>query len=318
MPRHLARCVLLLASSTAAVTGCFSSDSASPPADASIQLDGEGALDATSSPDATGRDAAPDGPGLHDAAADAAADAGLPGDAGADARVCPPSTCTQVKVIFQGFIPGADGGNAAVEIAVDDATADGGPNATIVRTARAGDPAVGHENVLVGDFVTQSDGGLASPLQYSNDNNACDVPDFAGRSNEYYLAPMQGLPVDPAWYHPQCGCGGNCGGACVDGGVCDFESALYSQTCPNFGFNCVMTPRKIEAIVVTGAGADGGSDSTCEVCLYASTTPSPATLIRCVAPGATLSSTDLYGTADGGASPPALLRLDDGTSCASY
>jgi len=36
------------------------------------------------------------------------------------------------------------------------------------------------------------------------------------------------------------------------GGSCDFESEFYSQTCPNFGGNCVITPRRIEAIEQCG------------------------------------------------------------------
>jgi hypothetical protein len=222
-------------------------------------------------------------------------------------------------VIFGGWIAGADGGPELVQVAVDQGTLDGGANGTVVQTTSATDPALGHENLLVGDFVTTGDGGtLASPLAYANDNNGCDVPDFAGRTNAYYLAPMQGLPVDPSWFSPQCGCGGNCGGACLEsgtGGACDYESALYSQTCPNFGYNCVVTPRKIESIQVIATSAD----ATCKVCFYDATSPSASTSLRCVSPGTTLSGTELYGAGvDASASYPRLLRLDDGSSCASY
>jgi hypothetical protein len=220
-----------------------------------------------------------------------------------------------VEVVFSGWITGADGGNQAVQLAVDEATADGGANAMIRRTTSTSDPALGKENLLVGDFVTVDDAGTVpeSPL-YANDNNGCDVPDFAGRSNAYFLAPMQGLPIDPTWLGSVCGCGGPCGGYCLDGGasgVCDHVSTYYSQSCPNFGGNCVDTPKKIESIQVVATG----SDATCEVCFYDDrglTTPS---VLRCVAPGTTLSLAELEG--DGG-QPLGTLRLDDGTNCASY
>jgi hypothetical protein len=287
--------------------GCFGSSSPPPAPDASLSGDAEGALDgAGNSPiDATGGDGS-----------QRSSDGGEtnhPADAQA---TCVPSTCPSVKVVFVGWIAGADGGPESVQLAVDDGTPDGGPNGTVFKTIALADG--GAVNRLVGDFVTTDDAGTpASPLAYANDNNACDVPDFGGRANAYYLAPMQGLPVDPTWLAPQCGCGGSCGAPCpADGGAvgaCDYESEYYSQTCPNFGGNCVVTPRKIEAIDVVATNAD----TTCEVCLYRSTTPSASTIVRCVSPGNALSGADLAAlSGDGGTG--ALLRLDDGTSCASY
>ncbi len=291
--------------------------------DAAPSADAEGALDSTAgaSSDATILD------GAQDASADggpsgASPDGGLAdatSDSNSDARPCTVSTCTSVKVIFGGWIAGADGGSELVEVAVDQGTPDGGANGTVVKTTSATDPALGHQNLLVGDFVTTDDAGtLASPIEYANDNNACDLPNFAGRTNTYYLAPTQGLPIDPSWFSPQCGCGGNCGGACLDGGTggaCDYENALYSQTCPNFGYNCVLTPRKIESIQVIATS----TDNTCEVCLYDAATPSDSAILRCVAPGTTLSGTDLYGPGiDASTGYPRLLLLDDGSHCASY
>jgi hypothetical protein len=299
------------------LAGCFGSSSSpiTTPGTAS-DADADGALDSSTgaSPDATIGDA-----GSSDATGDGGGSATSDSSSDGPRGPCPVSTCAGVEVIFGGWIAGADGGPELVQVAVDQGTLDGGANGTVVQTTSATDPALGHENLLVGDFVTTGDGGtLASPLAYANDNNGCDVPDFAGRTNAYYLAPMQGLPVDPSWFSPQCGCGGNCGGACLEsgtGGACDYESALYSQTCPNFGYNCVVTPRKIESIQVIATSAD----ATCKVCFYDATSPSASTSLRCVSPGTTLSGTELYGAGvDASASYPRLLRLDDGSSCASY
>jgi hypothetical protein len=306
----------LLVSVLATTLGCFDSSSSSVPPDGSIAADGESDLEAGA--DATASDAG------HDDSSDAAG-AGVRCDGAAgctgDAQVTctASSTCSSVKVVFVGWIAGADGGPEEVEVAADQGTPDGGVNGTVVDTASATDPRGASHNLLVGDFVTTDDAGtLASPLEYGNDNNYCDVPDFAGRTNEYYLAPMQGLPVAAAWLQPQCGCGGSCGGPCLDGGTggaCDYESAYYSQTCPNFGGNCVVTPRKLQAIRVVATT----TDATCKVCVYRSTVPSASTIGKCVSPGSVLSPADLYEL-DAGASAPAgaLLRLDDGTSCAAY
>jgi hypothetical protein len=290
--------------SIAAVTsGCFSSKSFDDRPEP-VTTDGGGSLDGTLGDGTTAADGGPvgslDGSTIHPAC-----EAGSPGcTSEAGPIVCAPSTCGSVKVVFNGWLPGAaDGGIEDVQLAVDKGTPDGGVNGTVVLTANPNDPALGHENQLVGDFVTTGDAGTpATPLQYANDNNACDIPLFDGRTNTYVLAPMQGLPVDPTWYAPVCGCGG-CA-ACVDGGACDYEGVSYSQTCPNFGSNCVTTPRKIESIDVIANGAD----ATCEVCFYSATTPSTATLISCASPGTTVPAT----------SAPLLVRLDDGTSCAKY
>jgi hypothetical protein len=62
-------------------------------------------------------------------------------------------------------------------------------------------------------------------------------------------------------------------------------------------------------------------DTTCRVCLYSGTTPSTTNLIRCNAPGTALTAADLYGSHEpeaGSTAFPAMLRLDDGSSCAFY
>lgn len=307
----------LLIALAATCLGCFGSSSSPVAPDASLEsaddagIDGASAdaLDAASG-DATLGTGAPEGGGEGGDGGHASADGGV---------ICVPSTCSSVKVVFVGWIAGADGGPESVELAVDDGTPDGGANGTVLRTATPADG--GNANQLVGDFITTDDAGtLASPLAYANDNNYCNVPDFAGRTNEYLLASMQGLPVDPTWLAPQCGCGGSCGAACpLDGGpvgACDYDSEFYSQSCPNFGGNCVITPRRIEAIdIVPTTG-----DPTCKVCLYRSGAPSAATIVHCVSPGTEVSGADLAAlsgyAADAGAG--ALLRLDDGTSCAAY
>ena len=285
------------------VAGCFGSSSGGP-RDAGPDLD-EPAFDAPSFE--AGHDGTVgDGGGHGDGGA---------GDAGGDgAVVCTKSTCTGVEVKFIGWATGNDGGVANCEIAVDDGTPDGGPNGTVVPALSPTDPGIAGRNALVGNFVA-TDAGVVMPLEYTVDNNACNVPDFPDRQNAYYLVSMQGLPIGPSWGQP-CGCGGNCGGACdSDGGpyLCDFEQGFYSQSCPNFGFNCVSTPERIEEIDVIATSAD----TTCKVCVYDSTDPSQATAIKCVSPGASLQKAAFVG-ADGGATYPALVRLDDGTGCASY
>jgi len=226
-------------------------------------------------------------------------------------RVCPASTCSTVKVIFHGLIGGADGGPQDVQLAVD-------VSGKVQRSASASDPTVGHDNVLVGNFITDADGGLHSPVQYATDNNACGLATYGARVNAYYLAQMKGLPVDPSFYQPQCTCGGQCGAApCGDSGppTCDFENVLQGIACPNFGTTCNMTPRKIQAIETAATSGD----LSCKICLYSSTTPSATTLLKCLSPNTTLSAADLYAAGD--AAPvgfPVLLRLDDGSSCGSY
>jgi hypothetical protein len=301
--------VALTGSFAAGAAGCFGSSTSDDRPGSSIPGNDSGSLDGTLADGTTGADGGLDGTdndggSLDGSRVSPSCEAGSPGcTTEAGLVVCAPSTCGSVKVVFNGWLPGTDGGIENVPLAVDKATPDGGVNGTVVVTANANNPALGHENLLVGDFVTTGDAGVPStPLEYANDNNACDIPLFDGRTNTYYLAPMQGLPVDPTWYAPVCGCGG-CA-ACVDGGACDYEGVSYSQTCPNFGSNCVTTPRKIESIDVIANGAD----PTCKVCFYSSTTPSTATLISCASPGTSLPAT----------TAPLLLRLDDGTSCANY
>jgi len=305
----IVRCAVLGAAVT--LIGCFNGSSGAPK-DAGVGSDSE-----ILSPDATTTVAA-------DAASPDSSRTGDSSNGGPDTgveagRICTVSTCTSVEVIFQGWIVDSDGGPAAVSIAVDDGTPDGGVNGTVIKVTSADGGSPGNQNLLVGDFVTTGDAGaLEVPLEYANDNNECGFPLFAWRTNAYYLAPMRGLPVDPTWYQPQCGCGGQCGGPCVDGGsvgACDYQSESYSQTCPNFGYNCVITPVKIEAIQFISTTAD----PTCKVCLYDSTMPSDSAILKCVSPGTTLSGTSLYGgDADASASKPILLRLDDGSDCASY
>jgi hypothetical protein len=302
--RSLALAALLSAA------GCFDSSSTAMPAGPT--------------PDATANDGDLDASanGSRDAASgeDAGRDANDLGDARGDAHVvCPVSTCAGVEVVFDGWLPDPDGGVDLAALSVDLGAPDGGVNGTVVKTASTTDPRLGHENLLVGDFVTTGDAGaLVSPLEYANDNNYCQLPVYATRTNDYYLAPMQGLPIDPTWFTPSCGCGGQCGGACLDGGTggaCDYEDVSYSINCPNFGNACILTPRKIESLQVISTSPD----ATCKVCLYASTSPDASNLIRCVSPGVTLSYAELTGvSADGGAAYPLLVRLDDGSSCSGY
>ena len=316
---------LLGASAACALLGCFGddngngNDAAAPEAGGLLDATADTATD-VSPPDATGdaRADAPAGDATVDAGADAPSGDASPsaeaGDGAAEAG-CPKSTCTAIEVKFVGWVPGADGGLSTCEIRVDDATPDGG---TVYVTATASDPAAAGRNTLVGNFVTGADGGLASPLQYANDNNACDVPDFIGRRNAYYLSAGQPLYIQPSYGKP-CSCGGgNCPNACDDagtGGVCDFTNGFYSQSCPNFGFNCVSTPQRIEQIEAIAANAD----PTCELCIYESepTDAGPPQIVKCIAAGKSVSKADLV--ADGGTTAfPALVQLDDGTHCAAY
>jgi hypothetical protein len=226
-------------------------------------------------------------------------------------RVCATSTCSSVKVIFHGWVGGADGGPQDAPLAVD-------TGVMAKRSASTSDPSIGQENVLVGNFITGADGGLQSPVLYATDNNACGLANYGSRTNTYYLAQMKGLSLDPSWYQPQCTCGGQCGGPpCGDSGppTCDFENQLTSISCPNFGNTCLMTPRKIQSIETVATSGD----LSCKICLYSGPTPSAATLLKCISPNTTLTSTDLYAPGDAGpAGYPVLLRLDDGSSCGSY
>ncbi|HLK39499.1 MAG TPA: hypothetical protein VKU41_22240 [Polyangiaceae bacterium] len=312
---------LLGASAACALLGCFGDDNghdaAAPEAGGPADATTDTATDAAP-PDATGdaRSDSSGGDATMDAGADAPSGDATPSAEGGDGAAeagCPKSTCTSIEVKFVGWVPAADGGRATCEIRVDDAAPDGG---TVYLTATANDPAAAGRNTLVGNFVTGADGGLASPLQYSNDNNACDVPDFIGRRNAYYLSVGQPLFIQPS-YGKTCSCGGgNCPNACDDagtGGVCDFTNGFYSQSCPNFGFNCVSTPQRIEQIEALATSAD----PTCELCIYDSTDAAPAHLVKCIAAGKSASKVDLV--ADGGGMAfPALVRLDDGTNCAAY
>jgi hypothetical protein len=280
--------------------------------DGSARGDTNGGLEAGvpgNGSDGNARDSAPD-KSVSDVSSESSSN-----EASDTGQSCPASTCTSVQVKFIGWILGSDGGVQRVEVAVDTGTPEGGPNGTIYLTTSATDPNIGNENALVGNFVTDVDAGVHYPPQYANDNNYCNVPDFGGRSNAYYLRSMKGLPVNPIWQQP-CSCGGYCNAPCDDagtGGMCDYQVVTYAQSCPNYGYNCVVTPMRIEEIEVLPTSAD----PTCHVCLYSSATPSSSTLTRCVQPNTTLSMSDLRGS-DGSAQFPALLRLDDGTSCKSY
>jgi hypothetical protein len=303
-----------------ALTGCFADDNVN---DSGARETG-GPPDATTNvgPDGSSQDAAADvradgsvGDATIDTGGDSASSEASPGTDGSDGASeagCPKSTCASIGVKFIGWVPGTDGGNAACEIRVDDVAPDGG---SVYVTTSANDPAAAGRNALVGNFVTGADGGLVSPLQYANDNNACDVPDFIGRRNAYYLSLGQPLFIQPLYGKP-CSCGGgNCPNACDDagtGGLCDFTNGFYSQSCPNFGFNCVETPQRIEQIAAIATNAD----PTCEVCIYSSPSPTPGNLVRCIAAGKSASKADFVS--DGGAAFPALVRLDDGTNCAAY
>jgi hypothetical protein len=76
-----------------------------------------------------------------------------------------------------------------------------------------------------------------------------------------------------------------------------------------------MTPRKIQSIETVATTGD----LSCKICMYSSTTPSAATLLKCISPNTTLTATDLYAPGDAApAGYPVLLRLDDGSSCGSY
>jgi hypothetical protein len=96
-----------------------------------------------------------------------------------------------VKVIFHGWVGGADGGPQDAPLAVDTGT-------MARRSASASDPGIGHENVLLGNFITDADGGIQSPVLYATDNNACGLANYGLRLNTYYLAQMKGLSLDPS------------------------------------------------------------------------------------------------------------------------
>jgi hypothetical protein len=191
-------------------------------------------------------------------------------------RVCPASTCQSVRVIFRGAV--ASKGDVA--LAVD--------NGSVHRTATDSDPMIGQKNVLYGNFTPDG-------KQYTSDNTACGLPDFGARTNVYYLAPLDGLPVASTWY------------ASPD----PFKEERYCQSCPNYGCdNFISTPKRIEKIEILATSGD----LTCKVCLYRSAPASADSLIRCVPPNTTLSGPDL----DAMVNAPGLIQLDDGMRCGSY
>jgi len=196
-------------------------------------------------------------------------------------RICAPSTCESVKVIFHG----ATASKADVELAVDDPKV---PKILSVNPDAGADGAlIGQKTVLFGNFT-------ADKTQYVTDNTACQLPKFELQTNIYYLAQDAGLGVKSTLYPS------------ADGGSVDFQSTQYCQACPNFGCdNYISTPARIDEIEIQ---ADSG-DLTCEVCLYRT----DGSLIRCVPPNTKLSGDDLTSTM-----APALLKLDDGKSCGSY
>jgi hypothetical protein len=206
-------------------------------------------------------------------------------------RVCKPSTCQSVRVIFHGAIAT----QADVQIAVDEPNI---PRILSVDTSAgdagdAGDAGtlVGQKTVLFGNFTVDK-------TQHTTDNVACSLPNFAMQTNIYYLAQLDGLAVKSTWY------------AGPDGGSVDFQDTQYCQACPNFGCdNYISTPKRIDKIEIQ---ANGG-DLTCKVCLYRAGAPSDATLIKCVGPNTSLTGADLAP-----ATAPALLQLDDGKRCALY
>jgi hypothetical protein len=196
-------------------------------------------------------------------------------------RICAPSTCESVKVIFHG----ATASKADVELSVDDPTV---PRVLSVNPdAGAGGALIGQKTVLFGNFT-------ADKTQHVTDNTACGLPRFELQTNIYYLAQDAGLGVKSSLY------------ASADAGSVDFQNMQYCQACPNYGCdNFISTPARIDKIEIL---ANGG-DLTCEVCLYRT----DGTLIRCVSPNTTLSGDDLAS-----AMAPALLKLDDGKRCGSY
>ena len=199
---------------------------------------------------------------------------GCDGTTGA-CRMCPASTCRSVKVIFHGAVEG----HPDIQLAVDDGK--------VYKTSADTDPMIGMKNTLFGNFTDDR-------KQYTTDNVACTLPDFARRTNVYYLAPVDSLNVASRWYtSPD-----------------DFKIEVYGQSCPNYGTNDISTPKRIDKIEILAASGD----LTCKVCWYKEgAPPSDQTLVRCVPPNTTLSGPDLAPM-----TAPAILQLDDGKRCGSY
>jgi hypothetical protein len=170
-------------------------------------------------------------------------------------RVCAPSTCKTMKVIFHGAVDG----NADVQLAVDDGK--------VYRTSLDTDPMIGQKTALFGNFTDDR-------KQYTTDNTACGLPDFGKHTNVYYPAPLDGVAVTASWY----------------GGAEDFAAVKTCQSCPNFGCdNFISTPKRIDAIETVAASGD----LTCKVCFYSASPPADANLIRCLSPNAKLAGTEL-------------------------
>jgi hypothetical protein len=190
-------------------------------------------------------------------------------------RVCPASTCRSVRVVFHGAVDT----KPDVQLAVDDGK--------LARTSSDMDPLIGMQTLLFGNFTDDK-------KQYTTDNTACGLPNFAARTNVYYLGPSGPLNLVASWF----------------GNADDFATQNYCQSCPNFGCdNPISTPKRIDKIELL---ADSG-DLTCKVCLYRAGGPSAATLIRCLSPNTSVTGADLAA-----ANAPALLQLDDGQRCANY
>lgn len=190
-------------------------------------------------------------------------------------RVCPASTCKSMRVIFHGAV----NMQPDVQLAIDDGK--------VARTSNEMDPMIGQQTLLFGNFTDDH-------KQWTTDNTACGLPNYAARTNVYYLAQKAAVAVASSWY----------------GDAADYADQMYCQSCPNFGCdNSISTPKRIDKIEVL---ANSG-DASCKVCLYRGDSPASATLVRCLGPNTSVTGADLDP-----AKAPSLIQLDDGQQCASY